>query len=247
MKTREKILNILIGVLGVVSLWIVFSHMWHFKYPDYFYNANPNIETYVGYNVIGPFVDFSFFTYLTMILFGMWCILFTISQIFKLNRLNHFIRSKHLVAFVYCNYVITISLYTVFQFVSGDRLGWYGNYPLSWHSVGTSIIGHYIIFVLATIIFVKLNVTESKGKPYYIFISCFLVLYYAIVKIMGEFAYSFRWFPYVIFDAKSFGSIFGITNYPLSVTMLVVACIAIFMMYMLLLKLLVKSKSREHH
>lgn len=118
MKRKELFINILIGICGIIALWIVISHIAHFEYPDYFYNKKPNIDSYVGINVVSPFADFSFFTYLTIIIFGSWCILFSLSQIFKLEKLNNFLRARNLVCFVYCNYIMTITLYTLFELCS---------------------------------------------------------------------------------------------------------------------------------
>ena len=73
---------------GIISLWLVLNHIIHFEYPDYFWRANPDIQTYVGINVVSKWSDFSFFTYITMILFGIWCILIAISKLFNLEKIN---------------------------------------------------------------------------------------------------------------------------------------------------------------
>lgn len=66
-----------------------------------------------------------------------------------------------------------------------------------------------------------------------------------VVKLTGKFAYNIRWFPYVIFDAKSFGNLLGIANYSVSVVLLVASCILLFFLYFTLYTLLIKGKSKN--
>lgn len=232
---------------GIVSLWLVISHIAHFEYPDYFWHANPDIKTYVGINVMSKWVDFSFFTYVTMLLFGIWCILLSISKLFNLQKMNDFLTQDSLVCFIFVNYIFTTLLYTVFQISSGD-FGLYSTVkPLAWHNFGTSILGHY--FILSLIIFIKISSQEQisiKNKKIgHITSSISLGVYYLIVKLTGKFAYQIRWFPYIIFDTKSFGTTLGIQNYTLSVILLIVCIIALFAVYQLTFSLLLRIKQKQ--
>ncbi len=105
MKQKKITINILLLLCGIVSLWLVISHIVHFEYPDYFGHANPDIKTYVGINVMSKWVDFSFFTYITMLLFGIWCILLSISKLFNLQKMNDFLTQDWLVCFIFVNYI----------------------------------------------------------------------------------------------------------------------------------------------
>ncbi len=224
-------------------MWVVISHMAHFSYPDYFYRNNPGIKTYVGTNVVNSWADFSFFTYITMIIFGLWCLGFGLSNLFRLEKINNFLRRDDVVSFVFCNYIITFVLYTFFQlFGDSQPFGWFGNAPLSWHSVGTSIINHYLLFLCECIIFTRIKSGSSNKKRCYLYSSIFLLVYYIVVKIVGEYAYNIRWFPYVIFDAKSFGQYIGVSNYGWSVVLLVICCCALFVVYQLLFYGLIRLK-----
>lgn len=101
-----------------------------------------------------------------------------------------------------------------------------------------------VIFHISNIqiIFIKVRTLDSKKLPYFIGISSFLSTYYLIVKLTGEFAYNIRWFPYIIFDAKSFGQMLGISNYPLCVILLIICCIILFILYFTLYLFLLKQK-----
>ena len=144
MKKRYCILLIIIGIIG---LWLIFSHVYHFRYPDYFYNANPNIDKYIGTNVVSWEADFSFFTYQTIILFSIWCIILSIGELLKKEEILKIVKNNNLMTFVFVNYLITMLLYTIFEFTSGNiSFGYYGPYKLSIHNLGTNIIAHYLLF-----------------------------------------------------------------------------------------------------
>lgn len=238
--------NIAIILSGAVSLWLVISHVAHFKYPDYFYNANPNIETYVGVNVVSAFADFSFFTYLTLIFFGTRCVLLGVGNLFNLNKLSDFLTRDTVSVFVFLNYAVTVTFYTAFELLTfNPTFGWYGNYPLSWHSVGTNIIGHYLLFIVELLLFIKEKTTTGNLKPALIIATIFLVVYYVAVKLTGEFAYDIRWFPYIIFDAESFGTSLGIKQKAVSILLLAILFIGILTGYLIAFKSLVKLKARQ--
>lgn len=140
-------------------------------------------------------------------------------------------------------------LYTVFQISSGN-FGLYSTAkPLAWHNFGTSILGHYIFFIISLIIFIKISSQEQisirNKKIGHITSSIFVCFYFLIVKLTGEFAYQIRWFPYIIFDAKSFGPTLGIQNYALSVILLIVCLIALFAIYQLTFSLLLRFKQKQ--
>ena len=246
MNRRKIVVNILIIIAGIIAMWLVISHIAHFSYPDYFYRANPDIDIYVGVNVVSRWADFSFFTYLTMLQFGIWCMLLGLSKLFGWQRLINFTTNINVVCFVFCNYVITTTLYTVFELLSGMTFGWYANVPLSWHNVATNILAHYVLFVVATVIFSKITTSGVVRKTSYIYSSVYLLIYYLIVKLVGEFAYNIRWFPYIIFDAKSFGSSLGIQSYGWSVVMLVLCCAVVLVLYQLLNLVCLRAKSKKH-
>lgn len=245
-KTVKIFKNIAVTFCGAIALWIVTSLIAHFNYPDYFYQAHPDIQSYVGVNVVSPFADFAFFTYITLILFGARCLLTGLSGIFKLDKILNFLRRDTISVFVFLNYSVTVTFYTAFELLSfPPTLGWYGNYPLSWHTLGTNVIAHYLLFIAETVIFIKEPTTKGNLKSALIIVSAFLIVYYAAVKITGEFAYNIRWFPYIIFDARSFGNGLSIDNVTLSTVLLVFILTVVFTTYLLAFILLVKAKSKK--
>lgn len=233
---------------GILGLWLVFSHVLHFDYPTYFFKANPDIKTYVGTNVVCASADFCFFTYLTIILFGIWCVLVFVANAFKIQKLEHFLTTDFVVCFVFENFLFTTILYTIFELTSGNiTFGFYANVPLAWHNLFTNILCHYVLFACSVVLFSKTKCQTQNTKTFrpYIFVSTFLILYYTIVKLVGEFAFQIRWFPYVIFDAKSFGAMFGLTNYAWCITLLAFTCILLFFVYILIFKFLLHVKHQQ--
>ena len=244
--TKKIIYNVLILLCGIVGLWLFLSHMLHFSFPDYFYINNPGIDFYYGTNVVSMWADLSFFTYHALIFFSLWCILYALSNFFSLKKLYNFLTNAYVMSFVFANYVVTVVFYTLFELTSGNiTFGLYANTPLAYHNLGTNIVGHYVYFVFSLIIFLKVKSTKSKSDVMKIFPACYLLLYYVIVKLTGKFAYNIEWYPYVIFDAKSFGQMFGITNYALCIIVLIVALIIIATIYMLLFCALTNYKLKN--
>ena len=238
--------NILILFCGFVGLWLFLSHMLHFSFPDYFYANNPDIKFYYGTNVVSMWADLSFFTYHTLIFFSLWCIGFAISNFFNFKKLHSFLTNAYVMSFVFTNYVVTAVLYTFFELTSGNiTFGLYANVPFAYHNLGTNIITHYIYFIFALILFLKINSSESKNKILCYFPICYLIVYYIIVKMTGKFSYIIEWYPYVIFDAKSFGKMFGITNYFWTVVVLILALIIIGFIYMIMFKFFAKYKTKK--
>ena len=109
---------ILLIITGIIGLWLTISHICHFKYPDYFYDANPNINKYIGTNVVSWKADFSYFTYQTIIIFSLWSIFLSIGELFKIKRISNIMKNTNVMTFVLVNYIVTTLLSTVFEFIS---------------------------------------------------------------------------------------------------------------------------------
>jgi len=242
---KKKLNAVLLLITGSVVLWLVISHVAHFSYPHYFYKANPDADTYVGTNVVSKWADFSFFTYLTLIIFGVWCVLCGFAEIFESVALARFLMRDDVTCFVFCNYLVTVVMYTVFELSTGNpTFGLYARTPRAFHSFGTNLLVHYVFFVVACVIFIKAEVRKANGLKSAILIAAFLLVYYTAVKLAGEFAYPIRWFPYVIFDAQSFGVLLKTENYALSVVLLIVTNVIIFCLYFLTYYALLGVKNR---
>lgn len=244
MKKRYCILLIIIGIIG---LWLIFSHVYHFRYPDYFYNANPNIDKYIGTNVVSWEADFSFFTYQTIILFSIWCIILSIGELLKKEEILKIVKNNNLMTFVFVNYLITMLLYTIFEFTSGNiSFGYYGPYKLSIHNLGTNIIAHYLLFFVCLLCYVKIKPLNNKyTKISYLLITLYLLIYYVSVKLTGLYAYNIEWYPYIIFDQESIQTILGINNDWIGLLLLILINITVYVIYMLLYIFIKKTKQKK--
>jgi len=219
---KEKTRYILLIAFGVLAIWLFVDHIANFRFPQYFYNRHPDIELYIGTNIVSAWADFSFFTYITLILWAFWAISYGICWLANCGgRFAKFIKRDTVVGFVFANYVLTAVLYTVFTLCSArPDFGFYANVPLGWHNLGTNLFVHYAIFIFSVFAFLNVHTERGQIKRALPCIISFAAVYYATVKLTGEFAYNIRWFPYVIFDAKSFGNMLGITNYAASVVLM---------------------------
>ena len=74
MRKKRIFVGVMLMLCGALCIWLFLSHM--FGYNDWYLKSHPEVETYVGINVVSMFADFSFFTYVTLLLFSLWCFLF---------------------------------------------------------------------------------------------------------------------------------------------------------------------------
>lgn len=248
MAKSDKIRYILMIIVAVVGLWIFVDQMVNFSFPLHFYNRHPDMDRFIGSNVVSVWANFAFFTFITIILWCVWAFLYAFCHIVNINgNFLAFLEKDTVVSFVFMNYIMTAVLFTLFSVCSGDFTFGFTYYnPLRWHALGTNLLAHYVIFGFAIYSFIKVPTRCGCLNKAFISVGVFLTVYYLVVKLTGEFAYSIRWFPYVIFDAKSFGAMFGVANYAVSVVLLVVACLIIFVLYVLGYYLLIKYKRKQN-
>lgn len=240
---KNKFINISYLIFGICAMWLVVDHITKFSFPDYFYNENPGIEFYVGINVVSAWADFSFFTYHTIILFSIWCILYSLSNFFKLEKLNCFIKHKAILVFLFTNYLITTVLYTFFELSSGNiTFGLYATNSKAFHNFGTNILGHYVFFVIMLITFIKIKTQGNIKNKYLIYMSSYIFSYYLYVLLTGRFMYKIEWYPYPIFDSYSlFGKRLEVF---LEIPLLLILDGILTLIYFFLLKGLAKFKTK---
>jgi len=241
---KNKLLNILTLIIGVLGIWLFLDHILNFKYPEYFYNANPNINYYVGINVVSMIADLSFFTYHTLIFFSIWCILLGVSSLFKIDKLYELCVHRSIVVFIMTNYLLTTALYTIFELTSSNiTFGLYALDNLAIHNFGTNILAHYIFFIYNVFLFIKIKKDKEIKNKHYQLMGVYLLIYLIYVKISGMYFYNIEWYPYPIFDLKSIIGIFGLKINVLPIIeyiLLFVIFIGMSYLYICLLKLIEK-------
>lgn len=236
---KQTIYYVIMILAGAVALWLVINHIIGWKYQAWFFKAYPDVKKYSGTNIVAPLADLSYFTYQTIIIFAIWCIATGASGIMNLKLVNAILRSKNVVCFVITNYIITALFYTAYElFIYNSHFGLYADTPAAWHSFGTNIIAHYILFAFSIFFFFNTKIQPSEHKKSGLFIAGYLLLYIVAVKITGMFCYSIEWYPYPIFDAELFGQILGITSYTLSVLLVIVSFALLSVSYFFIFKLL---------
>lgn len=242
----KKVNSIVLLIFGIIGIWLVIDHIANFEYPDYFYNANPNITKYIGVNVVSWIADFSFFTYHTMILFSLWAMIFAIGELFKLDKISHFVRNNNLMTFIFVNYLITIILYTGFELASGKpTFGYYGPSKMSIYNLITNLIGHYLLFLVCLFAYIKIkpSTINNKIRPY-ILITSYLLIYMICTKLSGMYLYDIEWYPYIIFDREAIMNIVNISNNLLGSILTILVNIIIYIVYMTLYIFIKKKKER---
>lgn len=246
MKRKIKAFDIFILMCGLVSFWLVISHIAHFHLGDYIDKTKNLPDILYGTNVVSKWADLSFFTYITILIFASWCVSFFIAKLFGLKRIYNFLTKDYIISFVFTNYICTAIIYNIFQIVAGDNFGLYNKTdPIAWHSFATNLLCHYVVFILACIILIKVPSSTTKSKLPYICVTAFLVVYYVVVKICGLYAYRVIWYPYFIFDSTIFGKAFSIKNPTLSTILMILCCITIYLLYMAIYILVKKHKNNQ--
>jgi len=235
--------NVFLFVIGISALALFLEHILLFTPHDYFYEANPGITYYVGVNVVSEWADLSYFTYHTIIIFGIWCICFSVSDCFNIEKLKHFVCHGSVITFIFTNYLITSLLYTVFELTSGNiTFGLYALNRKAIHNFGTNILGHYIFFIIMIIIFIKSKFYGKVKNRHLIMMSCYVFIYYLYVLITGKFMYCIEWYPYPIFDTYAlFGKRFELY---LELPILLIIALCMTVGYYFLLKFISYLKQR---
>lgn len=226
------------AVVGVLALWLFIDHILGFDEHEYFFIQNPGIEKYCGTNVVSPWADFSFFTYHTLIFFGIWLIGLFFSFILKSDKLKDFFTHEATVVFVLTNYTITCVLYTAFELSSGNpTFGLYALNNNAIHNLGTNILAHYVFYIFALLIGFKVRTKHAMKRRHVIIMLVYLLLYCLAVKITGKYCYRIEWYPYPIFDSQSLWQMLGLQNYvPLQgIFLLAFVYIVLLVGYILLL------------
>lgn len=238
---------ILLCLIGIWGLTILIHHIYTFANYDNFIIEHPELIAFSGTNFILAIADFNYFTHHTLLVFSLWCVLFGIAKITNARRLECFLRKDTLICFIFTNYLFTTILYTVFQLTSTEiTFGLLNTSPLNLHNFATNLCVHYVLFIIAVVVLSKTKTIESNKKTAAVYISIYLSTYYLVTKLLGEFIYPIRWFPYmIIFDARTLGALLGINSYGACVFLLALICLIIFIAYWLVFYCIIKAKRRQ--
>ncbi len=242
MNKLEFVFTIILFLTSCLGLAILIEHIAGYEYQEWFYK-NGIYDPYTNVNVVSRWADFSFFTYISLILFCFFGIFKFIACTFKVKKLNRIVNNSYLVFFICLNQFIVLLLYTISQIAFKGTFGWWDHSPSSYHSLGTNLVVHYFITIVAIIYFFvhKFDRIEFKKCLYFLI---FFLIYGVIVKITGMYCYSFEWYPYPIFSKKAlWHALFGnFDNYNaiLAFILLLVAIILIVGIYLLFTLLAIK-------
>ena len=230
-KRKNVIFYLALGIVGLILfIWVsirVDGQEWFFK-------AYPDVKLYYATNVVSGWANFAYFTYLSLILFSLWCVLYFVAFIFKSDKLLGFLKNEATVTFITANYVISCIFYTVFALLqSPPNFSLYNiREPYAWFSFSTNIIIHYFYTAFVLVMFFKIDVNISKRKIYHLIPLLYMLVYYAIVKVTGMYVYRIEWYPYPIFHPQFMNEIFGIEgSNPIGYLFMVVACAILLVCY----------------
>lgn len=201
----DYIFSMIILFVSCLGLAIFIEHLLGYQYQEWFYE-NGIYDPYTNVNVVSRWADFSFFTYISLIIFCLWGIVRFISIVFRLERLYKIVNNSYLILFICLNQFNVCLLYTISQVAFKGTFGWWDNSPRSLHSLGTNIAVHYFITAIGIVYFLIHNFEKVKFKKCLLFL-IFFTIYGIIVKIAGMHCYVFEWYPYPIFTKDALARI----------------------------------------
>lgn len=228
--------------VGAIAWWLVVSHIIHFHNTDH---IDFNVDVYIGTNVVVGWADLTFFSYQTLLFFGTWNILFGLSSLCRWNKVRLFCCKSTVLSFFFANYCLTTVLYTVFELCSKPiTFGLWDTSLSAIHNLGSNLIVHYVYFVFSLIAFLRVPASKGNVRLGLPLVALYASIYCVSVKLLGEFAYKIRWFPYVIFDLDSFAAMLNVGR-GLAVFLLVLTYVVIFVGYCTVYLLFVRCKNRQ--
>lgn len=184
--------------------------------------------------MVSGWANFAYFTYLGLILFSLWCILYFFAFFFNSEKLLGFLKNEATVTFVTANYMISCIFYTVFALMeSPPTFSLYDIHaPYAWFSFSTNIIIHYVYTAFVLVMFFQIDVQRAKRKIFHLIPLFYMLVYYALVKVSGMYVYRIEWYPYPIFHPQFMNEIFGIEgSNPIGYLFMVIACAILLVFY----------------
>jgi len=229
-------------IFGIIAIVLVIQHVAAFIPHDYFYNQNPTLTLFSGVNVVSRWADFSFFTYHTVIFYGLWAVGLFFAYSLKLKSISFFTNST-VVTFVLTNYILTAVIYTAFELLSGNpTFGLYALNGKAIHNFGTNILAHYVICAVCAITCLKIK-TQGEIKPRHVLIIlAYLIIYCIAVKLTGRYCYKIEWYPYPIFHGDLLMAMLGITSYNVGIKIICIFIVFAFLAIAYFLIFFVVSK-----
>ena len=236
-KSKYICLSVAFILCAVFALWIFVDHICGWKPQPW--ALTPQTTVYCGVNVVSPWADFAFFTYQTLIFFGVWCVLSGVALIFKASgvkaadRLVAFAFYKYVKSFVLSGYAITCVVYTAFELIwASDSFGLYdARVAAAWHNFGTNLAVHYALFAACVALYFVSPTCGKRIALPYVIVAAYAVTYVVAVKLTGAYCYSIEWYPYPIFHTSTIMQVVGIENRAVATCLLVVVFVAIGALY----------------
>ena len=237
METERKAISYLLFVASIIGLAIFIYATVSFKPHDYFYIDGVPKDPFTVINVVSRWANFSFVTYLSLIIFSVYGIMNFIAEITHCEKLLRITQNDYLVLFICVNQIFVLLGYTFFQLAFNGDFGYYAHSLAGAISLVTNLIVHYVITSVAIIWFFVRKFGKIKfGKCFFFLI--FYLVYGLAVKFTGMYCYSFEWYPYPIFSSRHlwyymFGSL---NNYNpiLATSLVIIFIILILIAYMFL-------------
>jgi hypothetical protein len=172
---------------------------------------------YVGELYNSRFFYFTFFTYNSILLYGAWLLLYSISNLFGNPKGLSFIHNKYVVLSVVVYQVLTCCFYTIFEiFFYPTNFGLGRGLAFSnFFNMFDNLFNHYIVTIFAVWFYIKKAKSEIIDYKKFYHICYYPAIYYIIVLTICHTVVDSKWFPYPIFSSKAmWKTIFGtLSNY----------------------------------
>ncbi|MCQ2815013.1 MAG: hypothetical protein MJ227_01810 [Bacilli bacterium] len=210
---KHHVISTICLITGLLAICTFIYALASWSFPKEFYLEHPGIEIYSGENVVSRWANLVYLTYIALVLAAVWMILISISLFFNFRKLFNVLTYKALMVFVVamCGYIML--LYDTYQIFSGQLFGAFDQYHNNIvFCVILNIFNHFAVPLISMIMFFQIPSHGEIKIYHHLLYAGFAILYMASVKLVGLFAFPIEWYPYPIFDMKTFAESFHLTG-----------------------------------
>ena len=241
---KKFIIKNVLQILFTLLIFSLFLKRFLSFHDNNFIFKEENIP-YIGELYNSRYYYFTFFTYNSILLYGTWLLLYSISNLLHNPKSLSFLHNKYVVLSVVIYQLLTCCFYTIFEiFFYPTNFGLGNGFAFSnFFNMFDNLFNHYIVTIFAIWFYVKKEKSEiiDLKKLYYIF--CYPAIYYITVFTICHTIVDSKWFPYPIFSSKAmWKTIFGtLLNYNQTIGIILVILSLILILIILIIIFFVLS------
>jgi|GEM_PF-3492272 len=242
---KKIIVKNILQILFALLIFALFLKRF-ISFPENHFIFKEELVPYVGELYNSRFFYFTFFTYNSILLYGAWLLLYSISNLLRNPKSLSFAYNKYVVLSVVVYQLLTCLFYTIFEiFFYPTNFGLGNGLAFSnFFNMFDNLFNHYIVTIFAVWFYIKKEKSEIIDYKKFYHICYYPAIYYIIVLTICHTIVDAKWFPYPIFSSKAmWKTIFGtLSNYNQAIGIILVVLSLILLFVVLTVIFFVLSK-----